>query len=175
MAKPAAASARDTWFSSERIVVRRLELTDIGEAYLSWFSDPAVRQFIKFAREAPTLEALCDYWRAKNADPKVDFLGIFDAATGAHLGNMKFEMGPGGSEAHVGFLIGDPAARRQGVLRDSLSACIERLRERRGPLAVYLTVDPANAAACAAFARLGFRDAADTRPGEDLRMDYHGA
>jgi RimJ/RimL family protein N-acetyltransferase len=156
-------------------VIRRLELADIGPGYVAWFSDPVVRQFIKYAREAPTLDGLRDYWREKDADPKADFLGIFDVASGKHIGNMKFELGPGKDEAHVGFLIGDPASRRGGLLRESLPTCVKRLRAIRGQIAVYLTVDPANAAARAAFERLGFTAAGVAPDGTgDLRMDYRG-
>jgi RimJ/RimL family protein N-acetyltransferase len=161
----------DEWYRSERVVVRRLERDDIGAQYLAWFRDPAVRSFIKFAAAAPSLQGLQQYWEAKSADPKVDFLGLFDAASGAHLGNMKFELGPGNGEAHVGFLIGDPAARRRGLLRETLPACVAHLRRARGRLNVYLTVDPQNRAALAAFTRLGFR-AAGSEANGDLRMDY---
>lgn len=163
----------EVWYRSARVVVRRLRREDIGAEYLSWFRDPAVRSFIKYAAQAPTLEALQEYWAGKQADRGVDFLGLFDAASGRHLGNMKFELGPGSREAHVGFLIGDPASRRRGLLRESLPACVAALRRARGPLEVYLTVDPDNRDAIAAFTRLGFRQNSAAANG-DLRMDYAG-
>jgi [ribosomal protein S5]-alanine N-acetyltransferase len=161
----------DVWYRSERVMVRRLKRDDIGDEYLSWFHDPAVRSFIKFAKEPPGRDALRQYWSEKNADPKVDFLGLFDGASGSHLGNMKFELGPAPGEAHVGFLIGDPVSRRRGLLRETLPACVDALRRARGPLTVYLTVDPQNRDAVAAFTRLGFRETS-TEPNGDLRMDY---
>jgi len=172
---PAAAAAEKDWYRSDRIVVRRLRLEDIGPDYVSWFSDKNVRRFIKYAREAPSLDDLRTYWHAKDADPGVDFLGIFDATSGAHLGNIKFEMGPGPAEAHVGFLIGNRGSRRRGLLRECLSACARRLRERRGEIAIYLTVDPGNSDALAAFARLGFVATAGAPDGGDLRLDYRPA
>lgn len=161
----------ETWFGNERIVVRRLELEDIGSEYVSWFSDPDVRQFIKYSEKAPTIEALLAYWREKNEDQNVDFLGIFDARSGHHLGNMKFELNPEAQEAHVGFLIGDSKSRRQGLLRLSFPECVRQLRARRGMVGVFLTADPNNFKALVAFERLGFRSAG-TVPGGDLRMDY---
>ena len=162
----------DVWYRSDRVVVRRLERDDIGDEYLSWFRDPAVRSFIKFAAEPPSLEALRQYWAAKRADQKVDFLGLFDGASGGHLGNMKFELGPAPGEAHVGFLIGHPESRRRGLLRETLPPCVAALRRARGPLTVYLTVSPTNRDAIEAFRRLGFQQTSTHADGGDLRMEY---
>jgi len=162
----------DVWYRSDRVVVRRLERGDISNEYLSWFRDPAVRSFIKFAKQPPTLDALRNYWAEKSADRSVDFLGLFDGASGRHLGNMKFELGPQPGEVHVGFLIGDPDSRRRGLLREALPACVSAVRRARGPLNVYLTVSPQNQAAVEAFRRLGFRQTAETADKGDLRMEY---
>ena len=164
----------DVWHRGERALVRPLRVDDVGETYAAWFEDEAVRAFIKFARSAPTVAELRDYCREKSADPEVDFLGVFDVESGRHLGNIKFEVGPGRSEAHVGFLIGSAADRRRGLLREALPSCIDRLRRDRGPIAVYLTVDPANAAGLSAFTRLGFRKSDVREPNGDVRMDYAG-
>jgi [ribosomal protein S5]-alanine N-acetyltransferase len=162
----------DVWYRSDRQIVRRLRLDDIGEAYASWFGDDAVRAFIKFARSAPSVDDLRAYWREKTADPGVDFLGIFEAQSGRHLGNIKFEIGPRAIETHVGFMIGSAGDRRRGLLREALPACVERLRRDRGPLIVYLTVDPKNGAALSAFSRLGFCATGARAQNGDLRMDY---
>jgi RimJ/RimL family protein N-acetyltransferase len=159
------------WYQSPRFLVRNLRYEDIGSAYESWFRDPVVRKFIRFAAQPPTLEGLREYWRQKSSDEKVDFLGIFDSATGSHLGNIKFELGPRPGEAHVGFLIGDPAYRRRGLLREALPSCIAALRRARGRLNVYLTVNPGNRDAIEAFVRLGFRQTRGEANG-DIRMDY---
>jgi RimJ/RimL family protein N-acetyltransferase len=163
--------ASDVWYRSERLVVRRLQRSDIGAEYVSWFKDPAVREFIKFAKEAPALAALQAYWQEKDADPRVDFLGLFDAKSARHVGNMKFEAGPGANEVHVGFLVGAPSERRRGLLRESLAACVAQLRSRRNSPKVYLTVDPANTEAIGAFVKLGFRHTGLVA-NSDLRMDY---
>jgi RimJ/RimL family protein N-acetyltransferase len=162
----------DVWYRSDRVVVRRLERDDIGDEYLSWFRDPAVRSFIKFASEPPTRDALHQYWSKKNANPDVDFLGLFDGVSGSHLGNMKFELGPESGEAHVGFLIGDPASRRRGLLRETLPPCVAALRRARGPRTVYLTVSPKNWDAIEAFRRLGFQQTSENADEGDLRMEY---
>lgn len=169
---PAATAAEEDWYRSDRIVVRRLRLEDIGPEYVSWFSDENVRRFIKYAKEAPSLDDLRAYWSAKDADPGVDFLGIFDTASGVHLGNIKFEMGPRSDEAHVGFLIGNQTFRRRGLLRECLSACARRLRKRRGAIAIYLTVDPNNSDALAAFKRVGFQQSGPIPATGDIRLTY---
>lgn len=164
----------EPWFVGPRVHVRPLLESDIGPHYAAWFSDPVVREFIKFARTAPTLEDLRVYWRRMAADPGVDFLGFFLNEDGRHVGNMKFETGPLADEMHVGFLIGDPAWRRAGVLSETLASCIERVRKSRGLRRVYLTVAPNNAAAIGAFTKLGFASTGVVDALGDLEMDYAG-
>ena len=165
------AKNHSAWFQSARFIVRPLCEQDIGPAYQSWFADPVVRKFIRFASMPPTLEALRQYWATKSADASVDFLGIFDVRTGKHIGNVKFELGPAPAEAHVGFLIGEAYARGTGVLREVLQPAIDQLRRRRWPIHVYLTVHPENSSAIGAFERLGFLHTCTMANG-DLRMDY---
>ncbi len=162
----------EPWVVGARIHVRPLLETDIGPHYAAWFSDPAVRRFIKYARTEPTLDNLKQYWRTITANPGVDFLGLFANADGRHIGNMKFETGPLPDEMHVGFLIGDPQWRQVNVLSEVLTACIAHARRVRGLRRVYLTVDPENAAAIRAFTKLGFQSTDVIDKLGDLEMDY---
>jgi RimJ/RimL family protein N-acetyltransferase len=142
---------------------------------VAWFSDPVIREFIKFAQTAPRLEDLKDYWRRMTANPGADFLGFFVNTDRRHVGNMKFETGPLPDEMHVGFLIGDPEWRKAGVLSETLVPCIERVRLVRQLRRVYLTVSPDNAAGVRAFTKLGFIDTGVIDEHGDLVMDYVAA
>lgn len=162
----------DFWFEGKRVVVRRLTLDDIGTAYVAWFADPIVRKFIKWGRALPSLGELRDYWHAKSLNPGIHFLGIFDSANGAHIGNIKFEIGPAADEMHVGFLIGEREYRSQGILRDCLRPCIFEIRRRHQIKRLYLTVDPNNVVALKAFARLGFNLTGGIDAAGDLEMNF---
>jgi RimJ/RimL family protein N-acetyltransferase len=161
-----------TWMTGARVHVRPLADSDIGPHYASWFEDPEIRRFIKFAREAPTVEDLRRYRDAMAARSDVDFLGIFLNGDGRHIGNLKFEAGDRPEEMHVGFLIGDPGWRRVGVLTEILAPCVVTLRTRRTLDRVYLTVDPLNAPGIGAFTKLGFAATGVIDQRGDLEMDY---
>jgi len=162
----------EPWVVGPRIHVRPLLETDIGFHYAAWFSDPAVRRFIKYARTEPTLEDLRQYWRKVHEDPGIDFLGLFANTDGRHIGNMKFETGPLPDEMHVGFLIRDPAWRQVNILSEVLAPCVARVRKMRGIRRIYLTVDPENLAAIRAFDKLGFYSTEVIDKLGDLEMDY---
>lgn len=162
----------EPWVVGARIHVRPLLEPDIGPQYAAWFSNPAVRMFIKFARTEPTLDDLKKYWRTMTTNPGIDFLGLFANADGRHIGNMKFETGPLPDEMHVGFLIGDPAWRQVNILSEVLAPCVARVRKARGLRRVYLTVNPQNQAAIRAFDKLGFLSISVIDKLGDLEMDY---
>lgn len=161
------------WYRGVAVFVRPLLESDIGPHYQSWFDDPEIRRFIKYARSRPSLESLTAYWRAANAEPGTDFLGFFLNDDGRHIGNMKFETGPEDDEMHVGFLIGPREWRRAGILTDALAPTIARVRVSRPNLRrIYLTVSPDNAAAIGAFNKLGFASTGVIDALGDLEMDY---
>jgi len=165
-------SNKDIWYKSDRIVVRRLLLNDISLNYVTWFKDQTVTRFIKFAKDPPTLIDLQTYWRTKNIDNNVDFLGIFWTSSGQHIGNIKFELSADHSKIHVGFLIGEIQFRHQGVIRECLPSCVRILKKRRQVKRIYLTVNPENKSAQRAFLGLDFKFTGYSDNIGDLEMDY---
>lgn len=155
-----------------RVFVCPLLDANIGQHYAAWFQDPAIRRFIKFARQAPTVDNLRAYRAQMAMRADVDFLGIFLNSDGRHIGNLKFETGPLPDEMHVGFLIGDPDWRRAGTLSEILPLCIAHLFSVRRLRRLYLTVDPINAAGIRAFTKLGFVNTGNLDRAGDLEMDY---
>ena len=162
----------EPWVIGARIHVRPLLEADIGPHYAAWFSDPAVRRFIKYARTEPTLDDLKQYWRKVHANPGIDFLGVFTNTDDRHIGNMKFETGPLPDEMHVGFLIGDPVWRQVNILSEVLTPCVARVRKVRGLRRIYLTVASENLTAVRAFGKLGFQSTGVINKLGDLEMDY---
>ena len=58
---------------------------------IAWFKDPGVKRFIEAAASQPDLGALRKYVEERSGRDDVLFLGIFERATGSHLGNLKYE------------------------------------------------------------------------------------
>jgi hypothetical protein len=76
---------------TERFMIRTLTVEDVGPEYLSWFKDSDVQKFIVHANTGMSIEKLTAYVKEKSQDPRTVFLGVFDQASGVHVGNIKFE------------------------------------------------------------------------------------
>ena len=140
-----------------RFRLRELTLDDVGERYLAWLADPVSVRFITAAAQTRGLEDLRVYVRERIGRTDVLFLGIFDRATGLHVGNVKYE--PVDSErgfAIMGILIGEPAYRGKGASREVLEASARWLGEHRGIREILLGVAEDNVSAIRAYEAVGF-------------------
>lgn len=142
--------------ATPRFNVRTLKPSDVGEAYVAWFDDPAVQQFIAWR---PTEDPLTDLQRfVTGHDARADslLLGIFDAE-GLHVANLKYEpIDLRRRTAVLGVLIGDAAWRGKGLFGEVFSVTAELLHRRFGIERVLLGVDDGNSAALSAYERAGF-------------------
>jgi ribosomal-protein-alanine N-acetyltransferase len=142
---------------TSRFVLRELRESDVSGRYLSWFADDAARTQITAAATTRTLTDLKQYVRERTGRDDVLFLGIFDAASGLHVGNIKYE--PVDTEhgwAVMGILIGEPAYRGAGVAGEVLTASAGWLRTHRGIREITLGVRRSNTSAVRAYEKLGF-------------------
>ena len=142
---------------SARFHLRELALADVTERYLQWFRDAQAAKYIVAAADTRALSDLRQYVRERIDRSDVLFLGIFDRATGLHIGNIKYE--PVNSEqgyAIMGILIGDPSYRGQGVAGEVLQASARWLRDHRHITQIVLGVDTDHAAAIRAYQAVGF-------------------
>jgi ribosomal-protein-alanine N-acetyltransferase len=92
---------------AETIFLKTLEASDVTEAYVNWMNDPDVVQFTESRFASHTKESVTKFVEDCRQDPGVLLLGIFDSASGLHLGNIK--LGPVNqrhSLADVGIIIG---------------------------------------------------------------------
>jgi [ribosomal protein S5]-alanine N-acetyltransferase len=144
--------------STDRFHLRELTEADATMRYLGWFGDVDTARFIEGTKTATDLEALRAYVRSKMGRDDVLFLGIFDKATGQHVGNIKYE--PLISEvgcAMLGVLIGDTAYRGKGVASEVILASSAWLKRNRGIAQIVLGVHAENTAAISAYERIGFQ------------------
>lgn len=140
-----------------RFVLRDLRQEDITPRYLEWFSDPAARKHIAAAADTQTLPRLREYLAARTGRADVLFLGIFDRATGVHVGNIKYEpIDAARGYAIMGILVGDPAYRGKGVAGEVIAASGRWLRASAGITDIVLGVHRDNDAAIQAYQRAGF-------------------
>jgi len=70
-----------------RITIRRLTADDVNDAYLSWFRDTIVTEFLD-SRNLTKED--CANYIVDGSTSRTHFMyGIFDKETGNHIGNMK--------------------------------------------------------------------------------------
>lgn len=140
-----------------RFRLRPLTVADVSETYLEWFRDPAAQHHIQAADSTRTLDDLRAYIRARQDRADVLFLGIFEAETGLHVGNIKFEpVDTAAGTAVMGILIGEPGSRGKGAAAEVLRATGDWLRLHRGIRKIVLGVSADNTRAIRAYESVGF-------------------
>lgn len=147
-----------TEIETERFLLRELSDQDVTERYLSWFRDPDAITNISSASSTTTLEELRRYVADRVGRTDVLFLGIFERASGEHIGNLKYEpVDSVRGHAIMGILIGEPAYRGRGVAAEVLGASGRWLKEQRDIREIVLGVGRENEAAIRSYEKVGFR------------------
>jgi [ribosomal protein S5]-alanine N-acetyltransferase len=140
-----------------RFRLRALTLDDVTERYLGWFRDTDAARHIASARDTRALADLSAYVAARLNRDDVLFLGIFDRATGEHIGNLKYEpVNAVEGYAIMGILIGEPEYRGRGVGTEVLVASARWLRDHRHITQIVLGVSTTNERAIRSYQAAGF-------------------
>lgn len=142
---------------TERFLLRPLTPNDVNERYLSWLDDARAKKYIVASTQTRDIEDLRQYVSARLGRSDVLFLGIFDKANGAHVGNIKFEpINRDSGYAIVGILIGERDYRGKGVTTEALKASSDWLKQHLGIGEILLGVDSDNVAAIRAYEKADF-------------------
>lgn len=142
---------------SERFLLRPLTEEDVTERYLSWLCDADAKRFIAAAAETKGLSDLMKYVSERIDRDDILFLGIFNRATGLHIGNIKYEpVNSTRGYAIMGILIGDTEYRGKGVTAEVLASSTQWLKRHRNIKQILLGVSNDNAAAIRVYEKVGF-------------------
>lgn len=140
---------------TQRLHLRELRESDVGAAYLSWFSTPGAA-FIA-GGQPQTLATLKAFVAEKTAKPDTVLIGIFDGATDAHIGNIKYEpVDIAAGVAVLGIFVGAPDWQGRGAGREAIQATSTWLHKACGVHQIVLGVVADNARAQKTYAALGF-------------------
>jgi [ribosomal protein S5]-alanine N-acetyltransferase len=140
-----------------RFTLRPLTEADASDQYRAWLQDAEAQRYIKAAAETRSVQDLRSYIADRIGRHDVLFLGIFDRATGRHIGNIKYEpVDSARGYAIMGVLIGDRGFRGTGVTGEVLPASAAWLKANRGIREIVLGVDRSNTAAIRAYEKSGF-------------------
>lgn len=143
---------------AERFLLRPLTRADVTERYRAWLDDAAAKRHIFAAGKPHALGDLRRYVAEREGRDDVLFLGIFEKASGRHIGNIKYEpLDRKEGFAVMGILIGEPDWRGKGAAGEVLAATGKRLKDEWGIREIVLGVDKENAGAIRAYEKVGFR------------------
>ena len=70
-----------------RIYLRRLTEQDVNQQYIDWFQDEVVTEFLD--SRSLSMESVINYINTGAATRQHFMYGVFDMATGCHIGNVK--------------------------------------------------------------------------------------
>ena len=140
---------------TERLFIRSLEPSDVGERMLAWYRDPKVAGNLYMVGEM-TREKLLAYLRGFDNAANF-FLGIFEREGGRHIGYFRVN---GNLKHRHGFattVIGERDRQARGVSREARVAAFDFLFGPAGFHRLIATTYPGNEASFRAIEALGFR------------------
>lgn len=142
----------------EKLYLRPLEESDIGEQYLSWLNDPEVTRFLETGKTAVSLCDLRKYLeRFRNST--TDFIfAILDRESGFHIGNVTLNrISLTHGTADTGLMIGRKEVWGKGYAFEAWSLLLEFAFESLGLHKVVAGAIAEHAASIAVLKRLGFK------------------
>ena len=72
-----------------RLTLRPLQASDATQAYADWLNDPEVNRYLETRHSPQSLESCAAFIEQCNADSSSHLFGIFNRASGQHIGNAK--------------------------------------------------------------------------------------
>lgn len=106
----------------ERVYLREVRPTDVGDAYYGWMNDPEVTRYLESRFYPQSLESLHSFVSGKLGDRDNVFLAIVLRADDRHVGNIK--LGPVDwihRTADIGLLVGERDCWGKGYATEAIS------------------------------------------------------
>lgn len=111
--------------SSERLLLRYLDVSDVGAAYEVWMNDPYVTRFLESRFVPHTQKDLRGFVHNMQENPSNHLLAVILRQIDRHVGNLK--IGPVDSHhgtANIGILIGERDCWGRGIASEAIGlAC----------------------------------------------------
>lgn len=113
---------KSRFIAGERVHLREVRPSDVGEAYYAWMNDPEVTRYLESRFYPQSLEGLREFVAGKLGDRASVFLAIVLHDGDRHIGNIK--LGPIDwihRTGDVGLLIGEKDCWGKGYASEAIS------------------------------------------------------
>lgn len=109
--------------TTNRLLLRPLQPSEVGQAYVGWLADPRVNRFLETRHTEQTLESIRMFVESVNGSNHSALWGVFPKESGRHVGNIKLgPIDPRYRRADVGLLIGDQREWGKGYAIEMIAA-----------------------------------------------------
>lgn len=117
--------------TTERFLLRSLRREDASERYLAWLADPDVMVPLNRPPAQLTLERLVNMIAGADG---IHFMqiGIFERASGQHIGNYLLEVEPWNRNVWFNLMIGDKDFWGAKVVLETRAALLDHMFDARG-------------------------------------------
>lgn len=105
---------RKIWIDGEKYILRTITIEDASDRWAGWMADPEASYMLNAPPTRLTKDDIVAY--VKSFDQRSRLLvGIFEKATGKHLGFLRIDIDHGSGQFLVSMLIGEAEYRNSGV------------------------------------------------------------
>lgn len=150
--------------SGKTIYLKEFQVGDITADYVNWLNDPEVNQYLESRYVKQTKKTVAGYVRSfAGCDRKLLF-GIFDRATGLHVGNISFsDLNQRHGYGVIGIAVGRKAFWGKGIGTEAIKLLVaygfKKLKLKRIEAGIYAN----NPGSIAIFKKAGFKTEAVLR------------
>lgn len=157
---------------SGRLVLRELDVADCSEEYLGWLADAEVSRFLETRYSSHNAASVTGFIAAARARNDEYLFGIFLAADGRHIGNIKVgPIHPRHRLADVSLLIGARDCWGKGYATEAILAVSRYAFEELGVAKLSASMYAPNAGSRRAFLNAGYREEGLRRGHYDLASE----
>ncbi|MBU1616872.1 MAG: GNAT family N-acetyltransferase [Candidatus Margulisbacteria bacterium] len=156
--------------SGKNIYLKEFQVGDITADYINWLNDPEVNQYLESRHVKQTKKTVEAYVRSfAGCDRKLLF-GIFDRATGLHVGNISFsDLNHRHGYGVIGIAVGRKAFWGKGIGTEAIELLVaygfKILKLKRIEAGIYAN----NLGSIAIFKKAGFKIEAALRERYQLK------
>jgi len=136
----------DLAFASEHFTLRSLTIADASRRWAEWLNDPVAARMLNAKPRSLGEPELRDYILSFDQVSRL-LVGIFDRASGRHVGIATGHISDDGLKIQPSVLIGEPEFRHLGAVSELADAVVDHLFAKLGFHAMTSTILAHNQAA----------------------------